>query len=93
LTLELRATVPTRRPALHWYRLSASAIHLLLYVGSEFNILRKPAYVGAVDFVPRFEGKGNYRHEAQREPLPSLIDLRRIVTAVLALHRDVLIAF
>lgn len=44
------------RPSLHGY-VTVTAIHLLLHVGSEFDVLVEAADV-AGDFVPGFEGEG-----------------------------------
>ena len=63
---------------MHRNRLSSTSFHHVLDVGS--------VLVG-------LEAEGNYWNETEREPLPSFVDARAVVTAVLALCGDVLVAF
>lgn len=85
--------VPPLRPALHRNRLASStSFHHVLNVRSVFDVLVEFADVAADVFVG-LDAKGDNRNKTKREPFPSLIDACAVVTAVLALCGDVLVAF
>lgn len=50
-------------------RVTSRHAHLLLYVGSVFDVLVEVADVAA-DFLVGLEGEGDERQEAECEPLP-----------------------
>ena len=77
---------------MHRNRLSSTSFHHVLDVGSVFDVLVEFADVAA-DVLVGLEAEGNYWNETEREPLPSFVDARAVVTAVLALCGDVLVAF
>jgi hypothetical protein len=77
---------------LHRNRLSSTSFHHVLDVGSVFDVLVELADVAA-DVLIRFEAERDYWNETEREPLPSFVDARAVVAAVLALCGDVLVAF
>ena len=68
--LSTPSVIRTRRHlVLQWYR-RRTAIHLLLDVGTELDVLVEIADV-AGDVVVGFEGEGDEGHEADCEPLPA----------------------
>ena len=71
---------------------SSSSFHHVLHVRSVAQILVELTDVAA-DVLVGLEAEGNYWNETEREPLPSFVDARAVVTAVLALCGDVLVAF
>lgn len=77
--------IPHRYTAFH---LSTTHPHLLLHVRAVLDVLAEMAYVAA-DFFVGFYGEGDYGHEAECKPLPSLQYSSRDVAAVLALDREV----
>lgn len=66
-------------------------INLLLHVRAVLDVLAEVADVAA-DFLVWLEREGDDGHEAEGEPFPALHYATREVSAVLALHGDVLCA-
>ena len=69
----------------------APSANLLLHVRAVLDILVEVADVAA-DFLVGLEREGNNGNEAEGEPFPALHDAAAEVSAVLALHRNVLCA-
>jgi hypothetical protein len=77
---------------LHRNRLSSTSFHHVLDVGSVLDVLVELADVAA-DVLVGLETKWNNRDKTKRKPLPSFVDARAVITAVLALCGDVFVAF
>jgi hypothetical protein len=77
---------------LHRNRLSSTSFHHVLDVGSVFDVLVELADVAA-DVLVGLKAKWDDWNKTKREPLPSFVDARAMVAAVLALCGDVFVAF
>jgi hypothetical protein len=77
---------------LHRNRLTSTSFHHVLDVGPVFDVLIELANVAA-DVLVGLKAERYNGHETKCEPLPSFVDARAVVTAVLALCGDVLVAF
>jgi len=73
-------------------RLHGVASSAACNIGSKFDVLVEVADMAA-HFLPRLQREGYDWDEAECEPLPSLVYAARDVTAVLALHRHIFVAF